>query len=44
LPGDVLRLSCIYTTLGKAHPVRSGEWIEDEECAAFPYDSAPLSK
>jgi hypothetical protein len=35
LPGDVLRLSCVYTTLGKARPIRSGEWIEDEECAAF---------
>jgi hypothetical protein len=47
LPGDVLRLSCVYTTLGKARPVRSGEWIEDEECAAFLYvaiDSAPPSK
>jgi hypothetical protein len=47
LPGDVLRLSCVYTTLGKARPIRSGEWIEDEECAAFLYvaiDSAPPSK
>jgi hypothetical protein len=47
LPGDVLRLSCVYTTQGKARPVRSGEWIEDEECAVFLYvavDSAPPSK
>lgn len=36
-PGDVLRLSCVYTTQGRAQPVRSGEWISDEQCAAFLY-------
>lgn len=36
-PGDVLRLSCVYTTQGKTQPVRKGEWIADEDCAAFLY-------
>ena len=36
-PGDELRLSCVFTTQGRTEPVRRGEWIEDEECAAFLY-------
>ena len=32
--GDAVRVSCVYTTQGRAAPVRMGERIEDEECLA----------
>jgi hypothetical protein len=32
--GDVIRVSCAYTTRGRAVPVGIGERIDDEECLA----------
>jgi hypothetical protein len=35
--GDRLRVSCVFNTLGSKGPVRRGETIDDEECAAYLY-------